>query len=95
MNTYTKNQFELPLADSIIVDDKYLIVGSSNFDIRSFNLNLETDAFIYSRSEVNRYLNIYKTDIIYSLVYSPFIEQKYFSSFKLGKRLYRIISSLI
>lgn len=82
-------------AKTIIVDDKYLIVGSSNFDIRSFNLNLETDAFIYSRSEVNRYLNIYKTDIIYSLVYSPFIEQKYFSSFKLGKRLYRIISSLI
>lgn len=80
---------------TIIVDDKYLIVGSSNFDIRSFNLNLETDAFIYSHNEVNRYLNIYKTDVIYSLTYSPFIEQKYFSSFKLGKRLYRIISSLI
>ena len=30
MNTYTKNQFEMPLADSIIVDDKFLDKAQEN-----------------------------------------------------------------
>ena len=40
----------------LIVDELYLVVGSSNFDIRSFSLNLEADALIYSKNEVYRYM---------------------------------------
>jgi cardiolipin synthase len=79
----------------IIVDDFYLVVGSSNLDVRSFSLNLETDCFIYSYNEVSRYKNIYNIDILNSIEYSPYIEEKLFKSFKIGKRIYRLISSLM
>ena len=79
----------------LIVDDLFLVVGSSNFDIRSFSLNLEVDALIYSKNEVYRYKNIFYSDVINSLEYSPLIEEKMFSSFKLGKRIFRLISSIM
>ena len=79
----------------LIVDDLFLVVGSSNFDIRSFSLNLEIDALIYSKNEVYRYKNIFYSDVINSLEYSPLIEEKMFSSFKLGKRIFRLISSIM
>ena len=79
----------------IIVDDFYLVVGSSNLDVRSFSLNLETDCFIYSYNEVSRYKNIYNIDVLNSIEYSPYIEEKLFKSFKIGKRIYRLISSLM
>ena len=79
----------------LIVDELYLVVGSSNFDIRSFSLNLEADALIYSKNEVYRYKNIFMTDVINSLEYSPIIEEKMFSSFKFGKRIFRLISSIM
>lgn len=82
-------------AKTLIVDDKYLVIGSSNFDARSFSINLETDAFIYSYNETQRYKNIFKTDMINSIEYSPYIEQKLYSSFKIGKRIYRLLSSLM
>ena len=80
---------------TIIVDDYFLMVGSSNFDIRSFSLNLETDAYIYSYNEVSRYKKIFNIDIIHSLEYTYLIEEKLFSSFKIGKRIFRLISSLM
>ena len=79
----------------LIVDDLFLVVGSSNFDIRSFSLNLEVDALIYSKNEVYTYKNIFYSDVINSLEYSPLIEEKMFSSFKLGKRIFRLISSIM
>jgi cardiolipin synthase len=36
-------------AKTIVVDDAICAVGSCNFDIRSFGLNFETNAFIYDR----------------------------------------------
>ena len=79
----------------IIVDDFYLVIGSSNLDVRSFSLNLETDCYIYSYNEVSRYKNIFNIDILNSIEYSPFVEEKLFKSFKIGKRIYRLISSLM
>lgn len=80
---------------TMIVDDYLFSVGSSNFDIRSCSLNLETDAILYSYNEAERYKNVFRTDILSSVEYSPFIEEKMFSSFRLGKRVYRLISALM
>lgn len=80
---------------TMIVDDYLLSVGSSNFDIRSCALNLETDAILYSYNEADRCKNIFRADILSSVEYSPYIEEKMFSSFKLGKRVYRLISALM
>lgn len=82
-------------AKTLIVDDYYLIVGSSNFDIRSFSSNLESDAFIYSYNEVERYRNIFNIDRCNSIIFDENIEQRYFSSFKLGKKVVKFISSIL
>ena len=80
---------------TMIVDDYLFSVGSSNFDVRSCSLNLETAAILYSYNEAERYKNVFRTDILSSVEYSPFIEEKMFSSFRLGKRVYRLISALM
>lgn len=79
----------------IIVDDYYLIVGSSNFDIRSASINLETDALIYSINEVKRFKNIFYLDVLDSLEYSTSLEEKLFKNLKVGKRIFLLISSLM
>lgn len=36
-------------AKSLVCDDKYVVVGSSNMDYRSFYLHFECDAFVYNK----------------------------------------------
>lgn len=80
---------------SLIVDDYFLSLGSSNFDIRSFSLNMESDIFFYSYDEVSRFKNIFNQDLLSCIRYSPYVEEKYFAKFKKGKKLASLISSLM
>lgn len=46
---------------TIIVDDDFTTVGTTNIDIRSFQLNFEVNAFIYSK-KVNSEMKEYYLD---------------------------------
>ncbi len=50
-------------AKNICVDGEVASVGSANFDIRSFNLNFEVNAFIYDCAEVQKLEEIFHEDI--------------------------------
>lgn len=50
----------------ICVDGKVASVGSANFDIRSFKLNFEVNAFIYDSVAVSHLEEIFYNDIYYS-----------------------------
>jgi cardiolipin synthase len=50
-------------AKNICVDGEVASVGSANFDIRSFRLSFETNAFIYDEEEVFKLESIFETDI--------------------------------
>ena len=51
-------------AKTICVDGEVASIGSANFDIRSFRLNFEANAFIYDASEVYKLEAIFETDMM-------------------------------
>jgi cardiolipin synthase len=50
-------------AKTMAVDGEIASIGSANFDIRSFRLNFEGNAFIYDAAEVYKIETIFETDI--------------------------------
>jgi cardiolipin synthase len=50
-------------AKNICVDGEVASVGSANFDMRSFYLNFEANAFIYDASEVYKLESIFQSDM--------------------------------
>lgn len=50
-------------AKTICVDGEVASIGSANFDIRSFRLNFEANAFIYDAAEVYKLEAIFETDM--------------------------------
>ncbi|MCT2538229.1 cardiolipin synthase [Aquibacillus koreensis] len=53
-------------AKTIVVDGKIASVGTANIDVRSFRLNFEVNAFLYSEKLANDLVKEFKTDIMYS-----------------------------
>lgn len=53
-------------AKTITVDGEVTSVGSANFDIRSFYLNFETNAFIFDRAEAYKMEAIFEMDMAHS-----------------------------
>ena len=50
-------------AKTIVVDGQVASVGSANFDVRSFNLNFEANAFIYDEEEAAKMEAIFEKDM--------------------------------
>ena len=50
-------------AKTIVVDTEIASIGSANFDIRSFKLNFEVNAFIYDGKEAKRIEAIFENDL--------------------------------
>lgn len=50
-------------AKNICVDGEVASVGSANFDIRSFRLNFEVNAFLYDEEEVYKLESIFESDM--------------------------------
>ena len=48
---------------TILVDDEFSTIGSTNFDFRSFEHNFEANLFIYSRKVNERMAEIFRADI--------------------------------
>ena len=53
-------------AKTIVVDDEIASVGTANIDVRSFKLNFEVNAFIYSRQIAEKLSSIFKEDLKWS-----------------------------
>lgn len=50
-------------AKTMAVDDEVCTVGSANFDIRSFKLNFEANAFIFDEQFTKKVVDSFKEDI--------------------------------
>lgn len=50
----------------VLIDDEVVSVGTTNIDNRSFLLNFEVNAFIYSRREAEKHRHIYEEDVKHS-----------------------------
>lgn len=68
---------------TVLIDKDFLSVGSSNLDMRSFNLNFEITAFIYNYM-IN---NLYYQEILKTLKNSEKINYSYFKKMKSLKKM--------
>ena len=63
---YNYNQNAFLHAKTIVVDDCVCSIGTANMDIRSFELNFEINAFMYSSKIAKKQKSIFEDDILKS-----------------------------
>ena len=80
---------------TIVVDDSVCSVGSCNFDIRSFRLNFETNAFIYDQKVATKLKNIFVDDIKYCTYYDKELYQNRGNAIKMKESISRLFSPLL
>ncbi|HZK01679.1 MAG TPA: cardiolipin synthase [Anaerovoracaceae bacterium] len=82
-------------AKNICVDGEVASVGSANFDIRSFNLNFEVNAFIYDSKEVINLEQIFERDMEQSeeLTWEKYCNRSLTIKFK--ESISRLLSDLL
>lgn len=82
-------------AKTIVVDDSICSVGSCNFDIRSFRLNFETNAFIYDRNISIQLKNIFVEDIKKCTYYNKELYHNRSRRVKIKESISRLFSPLL
>lgn len=82
-------------AKVLVIDGKMASVGSANFDIRSFRLNFEGNAFMYDKKVAKELENIFNEDLKKStpLTLQDFLNQSLWQSFK--QRFSRLLSPIL
>lgn len=82
-------------AKNICVDGEVASVGSANFDIRSFNLNFEVNAFIYDGKQVRLLEDIFRGDMDDSteLTWEAYTRRSLIIKFK--ESISRLLSDLL
>ena len=63
---YNYNHDAFLHAKTVVVDDCICSIGTANFDIRSFELNFEINAFMYSSKMAKKQRKIFENDILKS-----------------------------
>lgn len=82
-------------AKTIVVDDEFTSVGSTNIDFRSFEHNFESNVFIYSR-DVNRQMrDIFLNDINDCVRLNAADWNKRPRSQKIKESMYRLLSPIL
>ncbi len=82
-------------AKTIVVDDEFVSVGSTNIDFRSFEHNFESNVFIYSR-DVNRQMrDIFLNDINDCVRLNAADWNKRPRSQKIKESMYRLLSPIL
>ncbi len=82
-------------AKTICVDGEVASVGSANFDIRSFRLNFEANAFIYDASEVYKLEAIFETDMMKSHELTKHLYRSRSLVIKFKESISRLLSDLL
>ncbi len=82
-------------AKTICVDGEIASIGSANFDIRSFRLNFEANAFIYDAAEVYKLEAIFETDMMKSHELTKHLYRNRTLVIKFKESVSRLLSDLL
>ena len=82
-------------AKVVVVDDEIAAVGSCNFDIRSFRLNFETNAFLYDKAIATSLREIFLTDIDKCVYYDKISYIKRSRRIKIKESISRLFAPLL
>lgn len=78
-------------AKTIVVDEELLSIGTANFDIRSFKLNFEVNAFLYDRDLSIEQVKYFEEDVQVSFK----LTQEYIDTYSLWDRFKQQFSRLL
>ncbi len=82
-------------AKTIVIDEKICSVGTANFDIRSFKLNFEVNAFIYDEQIAKKIVTSFEIDIIDSKELTREIYDKRGTIIKFKESISRLLSPML
>jgi len=82
-------------AKTLLVDDDFSSVGSTNFDFRSFEHNFEANVNIYSRSFASRMHEIYQNDMRECTRIKPAAWRRRRLRFRLAESIMRLLSPIL
>ena len=82
-------------AKTIVVDDSICSIGTANMDIRSFELNFEVNAFIYSNKVSKEQREIFENDILNSTEISLEMYHSRPRCVKIKESISRLLSPLL
>ncbi len=90
---YDKNSFLH--AKTIVIDDKVCSIGTANMDIRSFELNFEINAFIYSDNIAKQQRFIFEEDILNSNEMTLEVYNSRSRAVKIKESISRLLSPIL
>lgn len=82
-------------AKTIVSDDIVLTVGTANMDIRSFKLNFEMNAFIYSINAAKKQKEIFEEDMKNSIELTKDMYDSRGGVIKFKESISRILSPIL
>lgn len=90
---YDKNSFLH--AKTVVIDDEVCSIGTANMDTRSFELNFEVNALIYSEKIANQQKNQFEKDILNSTEFTLADYLNRSSTVKFKESLSRLFSGVL
>lgn len=82
-------------AKTIVVDGLIASVGTANFDMRSFKLSFEVNAFIYDRTVAKELHHIFETDLLRSRELTPDMYARRSTVIKFKESISRLLSPIL
>lgn len=82
-------------AKTIVIDDAIVSVGTANFDIRSFKLNFEVNAFIFDEEIAIEQRHYFEDDTKKSYLLTPEIIQEYSLWDRFKQQFSRLLSPIL
>ena len=82
-------------AKTIVIDDSICSIGTANMDIRSFELNFEVNAFIYSSEIAMQQKSIFENDLLNSKEITLDMYNSRVTSIKIKESISRLLSPLL
>lgn len=82
-------------AKTMLVDDNWATVGSSNMDVRSFRLNFEINAIVYGKELNNQLAKVFRRDLRQSKTISLSDIENLSAGRRLAESFARILSPLL
>lgn len=80
---------------TIVIDDEIVSVGTANFDIRSFKLNFEVNAFIYDQAAAKEQRLYFEQDAADSYLLTDEIIKKYSLLDRFRQQFSRLLSPIL
>ena len=82
-------------AKTVLVDDEFVSIGSSNFDFRSFDYNFEANLFLYSRQANEVSAEQFRKDIVMCRRVHPAEWRNRRLSKKIAESVLRLLSPVL